>query len=72
MLREEFEIIFNPFGWNLKKQLQDAGIRKIPLMVIVGKRDLEEKNVTLQDLETEEKKTVAISNLISEIKKKFK
>ena len=45
MLREEFEIIFNPFGWNLKKQLQDAGTRKIPLMVIVGKRDLEEKKV---------------------------
>ena len=71
-LREEFDIIFNPFGWNLKKQLQDAGARKIPLMVVVGKRDLEENKVTLQDLETEEKKTVTISNLISEIKKKMK
>ncbi len=71
MLRDEFEIIFNPFGWNLKKQLQDASTRNIPLMVIVGKRDLDEKKVTLQDLDTEEKKTVEISKLISEIKKKI-
>ena len=71
LLREEFEVIFNPFGWNLKKQLQDAGTRNIPLMVVIGKRDLEEKKVTLQDLETEEKETVDISNLIKEIKKKI-
>ncbi|MCK5409029.1 MAG: hypothetical protein KAJ30_02085, partial [Candidatus Heimdallarchaeota archaeon] len=68
-LRDNFATLFNPYGWNLKKQLQDAGNRNIPYMVIVGKRDLENKNVTLRNLETREDSLVLISDLTEELKK---
>ncbi len=72
LLREKYETIFNPFDWNLKKQLQDAGARDIPLMVVVGKRDLAENKVTIQDLRTGEKKVINLSKLLDEINKQFK
>lgn len=70
-LRDNFATLFNPFGWNRKKQLQDAVTRNIPYVVIVGKRDLENKNVTLKNLETREESLVLISNLTKELKKRF-
>ncbi|MBY9000738.1 MAG: histidine--tRNA ligase family protein [Candidatus Heimdallarchaeota archaeon] len=70
-LRENFTTLFNPFGWNRKKQLQDAVIRNIPYIVIVGKRDLENKNVTLKNLETREELIVPISDLTKELKKRI-
>ncbi|MCK5141338.1 MAG: ATP phosphoribosyltransferase regulatory subunit, partial [Candidatus Heimdallarchaeota archaeon] len=70
-LRDNFATLFNPYGWNLKKQLQDAGNRNIPYMVIVGKRDLENKNVTLRNLETREDSLVLISDLTKELKKRI-
>ena len=67
-IREEFPTIFNPFGWNLSRHLEDAGNRNIPLAVIVGKRDLKNNVVTLRDLETGEQKIVPISDIVSAIK----
>ncbi|MHA1259867.1 MAG: His/Gly/Thr/Pro-type tRNA ligase C-terminal domain-containing protein [Candidatus Heimdallarchaeaceae archaeon] len=66
-LRKQFSVIINPFSWTLKKQLEDAANRKIPLVVIVGKRDLEDNNVTLRDLETGEQKLITIDALVSEV-----
>ncbi|MHA1202167.1 MAG: histidine--tRNA ligase [Candidatus Heimdallarchaeaceae archaeon] len=70
-LRDNFATLFNPFGWNRKKQLQDAINRNIPYVVIVGKRDLEIKNVTLKNLETREESLVLISDLTKELKKRI-
>ncbi|MHA1668199.1 MAG: histidine--tRNA ligase [Candidatus Heimdallarchaeaceae archaeon] len=70
-LREQFSVIINPFSWTLKKQLEDAANRKIPLVVIVGKRDLEDNKVTLRDLETGEQKLIKIDKIVSEIRKQF-
>ncbi|MHA1223356.1 MAG: His/Gly/Thr/Pro-type tRNA ligase C-terminal domain-containing protein, partial [Candidatus Heimdallarchaeaceae archaeon] len=64
-------VIINPFSWTLKKQLEDAANRKIPLVVIVGKRDLEDNKVTLRDLETGEQKLIKIDKIVSEIRKQF-
>ena len=66
-LRKQFSVIINPFSWTLKKQLEDAANRKIPLVVIVGKRDLEDNKVTLRDLETGEQKLITIDALVSEV-----
>ncbi len=70
-LRDDFATLFNPFGWNRKKQLQDAVNRNIPYVIIVGKRDLENKSVTLKNLETREESLVLISDLTKELKKRF-
>ena len=71
MLRKHFSVVFNPFGWKLGKQLEDANNRSIPLMVIVGKRDLDENKVTVQDMKTGQKQSVLISDLINAIKEKL-
>ncbi|MHA1816157.1 MAG: histidine--tRNA ligase [Candidatus Heimdallarchaeaceae archaeon] len=70
-LRDNFATLFNPFGWNRKKQLLDAINRNIPYVVIVGKRDLENNSVTLKNLETREESQVLISNLTKELKKRL-
>ncbi len=70
-LRKNYSVLFNPFGWNLKKQLEDANNRSIPLMVIVGKRDLTENKVTLQDMKTGEQDAVLVSELESKIREKL-
>jgi len=70
-LRKNFSVIFNPFGWKLSRQLEDAGNRNIPYMIIVGKRDLEEDKVTLRDMKTGEQSTILISKLQSDLLKKF-
>ncbi|TFG10815.1 histidine--tRNA ligase family protein [Candidatus Heimdallarchaeota archaeon] len=71
MLREHFSVIFNPFDWKFGKQLEDANNRSIPLMVIVGKRDLDENKVTVQDMATGQKQSVLISDLVQAIKEKL-
>jgi len=70
-LRDNFATLFNPFNWNRKKQLQDAVVRNIPYVVIVGKRDLGNKNITLKNLETREESLVPISDLTKELKKRI-
>lgn len=62
-LRKDFSVVFNPFGWKLSRQLEDAGNRNIPNMIIIGKRDLDEDKVTLRDMKSGEQITVLISKL---------
>ena len=71
-LRNDYSVLFNPLNWNLSRQLEDASSRNVPLMVIVGKRDLAENNVTIRDLKTGDQKTISISKLKNEIKKQLK
>lgn len=68
-LREHYHTLFNPFGWNLTRQLKDAGNRGIPYMIIVGKRDLENGSVTLRNLESGKESLVLIKDLKKEITK---
>jgi histidyl-tRNA synthetase len=70
-LRNEISVIFNPFGWKLSRQLEDAGNRNVPFMIIVGKRDLEEGKITLRDMKTGEQTSILISDLQSEIMSKL-
>jgi len=69
-LRKDFPVVFNPFGWKLSRQLEDAGSRNIPYMIIVGKRDLNEDKVTLRDMKSGEQSTVLISKLKEELEVK--
>jgi histidyl-tRNA synthetase len=66
-LRKDFSVIFNPFGWKLSRQLEDAGNRNVPNMIIIGKRDLDEDKVTLRDMKSGEQITVLISKLKEEL-----
>ncbi|MFX1318571.1 MAG: histidine--tRNA ligase [Promethearchaeota archaeon] len=61
--------IFNGFSWSLTKQLDDAGKRQIPLVVIVGPRELEKKSVNVRDMKTGEENPIKISKLADFIKK---
>jgi histidyl-tRNA synthetase len=71
-LRKEYPVIFNPFGWKLSRQLEDASSRNVLIMIIVGKRDLAENNVTIRDLKSGEQQTVSISSIGKEIKNLIK
>ena len=71
-LREVYSVIFNPFDWKLSRQLEDASSRKALIMIIVGKRDLAENNVTIRDLKSGEQKLVSITNIKKEIKNLLK
>jgi histidyl-tRNA synthetase len=71
-LRKENSVIFNPLKWKLSRQLEDASSRNVPLMIIIGKRDLAENKVTLRDLKTGEQKIIPISEIEKEIKKQLK
>ncbi|MCE7748488.1 MAG: histidine--tRNA ligase family protein [Candidatus Heimdallarchaeota archaeon] len=66
-LRKDFSVVFNPFGWKLSRQLEDAGNRNVPNMIIIGKRDLDEDKVTLRDMKSGEQITVLISKLKEEL-----
>lgn len=70
-LRKDYSVLFNPFGWKLRRQFEDANSRSIPLMVIVGKKELDENKVNLKDLKTGEEETVLLSELDSKIKAKI-
>ncbi len=70
-LRKSYSVLFNPFGWKLSRQLEDANSRSIPLMVIIGKRDLEENKVTLRDMKTGEQEAILLSELELKIKEKL-
>ena len=71
-LRKTYSVIFNPFDWKLSRQLEDASSRKALIMIIVGKRDLAENNVTIRDLKSGEQKLVSITNIKKEIKNLLK
>ena len=70
-LREKYSVIFNPFDWNLMKQLEDANSRSIPYMIIIGKRDLDKGEITLQNMKTGEKENVLLSELESVLDSRF-
>jgi histidyl-tRNA synthetase len=55
--------IFNGFSWSLTKQLDDAGKRQIPFVIIVGPRELEKKSVNVRDMKTGKEQQVLISSL---------
>ena len=61
--------IFNGFSWSLSKHLDDAGKRQIPLVIIVGPRELEEKSVNVRDMKTGEEKPIKITKLTEFIKR---
>jgi len=68
-LRKEFKVLFNPFGWKLTNQLEDAAIRKIKYMIIVGKRELEQNRVTIRNLETGEQTLLSVEGIENELRK---
>ena len=70
-LRKNFSVLFNPFGWKLKRQLEDANNRSISLMIIIGERDLEENKVTLRDMITGKQEIVNLSELNKLLKKRL-
>ena len=70
-LRKDFSVVFNPFGWKLSRQLEDAGNRNVPNMIIIGKRDLDEDKVTLRDMKSGEQITVLISKLKEKLDEKI-
>ncbi|MHA1199594.1 MAG: histidine--tRNA ligase, partial [Candidatus Heimdallarchaeaceae archaeon] len=62
-LRKYYSVVFNPFDWKFKKQLEDANSRSIPYMIVIGKRDLDENKVTLQDMKTGKQESIPLSEL---------
>ncbi len=70
-LRKNFSVLFNPFGWKLKRQLEDAANRSISLMIIIGKRDLEENKVTLRNMITGKQEIINLSELHKLLKERL-
>jgi len=67
-IREEFEVIFNPYNWGLSKHLEYAGNKGIPITIIIGKRDLAENKVTIRNMDSGKQLLVNISDVIDSIK----
>ncbi len=65
MLREKFYVDYDLKGRKLSKQMEYANARKFSIVIIVGKRDLENKEVTVRDMESGEEKKIKIENLES-------
>ena len=70
-LRRDYSVIFNPFGWKLKRQLEDADSRSISLVLIIGKRDLDKNQVTLKDMKTGEQELIVLSELKDKLGEKL-
>ena len=56
-------IIFNGFGWTLTKHLDDAGKRQIPLVSIVGPRELTNNAVNIRDMQTGKEQEIKIDEI---------
>ncbi len=68
LLRTEFNVVLNLVGWNIRRHLEDADIRKIPYMIVVGKQEENQKTVTIQNLYSREKETIDIAKLVERMK----
>ncbi|HIP89204.1 MAG TPA: histidine--tRNA ligase, partial [Thermococcus paralvinellae] len=55
-------------GRKLRKALEYADKLEIPLVIIIGKRDLAEGKVTIRDMATGEQKSVPIERIVEEVK----
>jgi histidyl-tRNA synthetase len=65
---EGIATLFNGYSWSLSKHLDSAGKRKIPLVAIVGPRELANDAVNVRDMKSGEEQQVRISELARFVK----
>ena len=65
MLREKFYVDYDLKGRKLSKQMEYANAKKFSIVIIVGKKDLENNKITIRDMESGEEKKINIKDLES-------
>jgi histidyl-tRNA synthetase len=65
MLREKFYVDYDLKGRKLSKQMEYANAAGFSIVVIVGKKDLENNEVTVRDMESGNEKKIKIKDLES-------
>ena len=68
-LRKEFSVETDVMGRNLRKQMEYANKKRIPIVVFVGKKEIQSKKVNIKCMETGKEYSVKIENLTKKIKK---
>lgn len=72
-LREAgLRVILNSFNWKIRRHFENAEKQNVTWMIIVGKKDLAEKAVTLRNIVTGEQEIVPIKKIVSVLKKRIK
>ncbi|MBT3395475.1 histidine--tRNA ligase [archaeon] len=56
-------------GKNIKKNLDNANKSKVPYVIFVGEKELEQKKVKLRDMESGEEELLSVDDLIKKMKK---
>ena len=60
---------FDLLNRKLRKNLEVANLRKIPIVLIMGKNDFEENKITIKEMKTGNQVRVGISEVINTIEK---
>ncbi|MBI5347590.1 MAG: histidine--tRNA ligase [Candidatus Aenigmarchaeota archaeon] len=66
-LRKKLNVEIDASGRGLSKQLEYAGNKGIKKVIILGEKDLAEKQVTVRDMKTGEEKKIALGRLVKEL-----
>ena len=64
---EDFPCIIDYNYKNLKSQLKKASDLGIPIVVIIGPKEMEQNRVTIKNMASEEQKTIDVKDIIEEI-----
>ncbi|MFX1315858.1 MAG: His/Gly/Thr/Pro-type tRNA ligase C-terminal domain-containing protein, partial [Promethearchaeota archaeon] len=64
---EDFPCLIDYRFKNLKNQLSKANDLGVLITLIIGPQEMEENEITIRNMETEDQKTIKLDNLIEEI-----
>jgi len=64
---EDFPCIVDYRFSNLKNQLSKANELEVLIVLIIGPKEMEQNEVTIKNMRTEEQETIKISSLIDKI-----
>ncbi|MEA2071924.1 MAG: histidine--tRNA ligase [Asgard group archaeon] len=72
-LREEgFRVIQNSFDWKIKRHFENAEKQGVKWMIIIGKKDLSNNQLTLRNIISGEQEKIPLDKAVSSLKERIK